>query len=218
MKIKINDDQKWIAIDVALIPEKKAWEELIKLNRALGVGDRSFHFDHNHQPHLTLWQDFVLSSEIENLSQKLSKQTWDIPAVLEFNGLNNQAQLAPGSHTPCLELEASHPCTQALLKLHRHVAELCRAHGGQGRVARGDFFGEAVHEKCHHYVQQFGDYKSDNHFFPHLTLGVGPDILAIQKMANSMTWPWRAKMDALVLAQLGDVCTVSSQIFWEQKI
>lgn len=195
-----------LAIDVALIP--KLVDSVKQINsQVFEAWPAGFLFDENHLPHLTLLQIFVDREQLMDFHKELELQLADFDlsnfASLECRGFSHHFAYDPDVHVVYLDVEL----TESLGKLQKSLQDLGRSYH-QPEASEKIFFDQANSES-QEWVRRYTD---NSRFNPHITLGLAPET-QVASLLSGLAHPSSISFENLVSAQLGNHCTLSSNIY-----
>lgn len=207
-----------IALDVALLFDPASIGPLYEANKAIHQAwPESFLFDENHLPHVTLLQAFIDKSLLDSLRHQITSLIEDFdlyssPLSVTFTALSDATSFEAGVHVGGLTL---HEDSGRLHALHSSLVDHFKSYH-QPHGDHDAFYLKSASPQSVAWVTQYIEKKSKTNFDPHLTLGFGSPS-ALNSAKASLSLPMKVSPNRLVSAQLGDFCTVSSQIFhqWE---
>lgn len=196
-----------VAINLALIP--KPIDLYHDINRALySENDRSFLFDGNHIPHITLLQVYVSQDDLLDL--------WGLVAarVASYN-LRRQEGVSFVSKEDGSALLMLEPL-EDLKALHQDIHELIAPFVRVPEVP-AEAFREPPSDSGIHCVANFREIHSLEKFEPHITLGKGliPEEFDQQGRAQ---FPLHLECTKFVLARLGRNGTIPSQAYYSVNV
>jgi 2'-5' RNA ligase len=181
---------KLIALDVALLPPPHVSRRAIDLSAALPEeGSQGLRLDDEHAPHITLTQQFIREEELERALEHIDdvlRGQQPLPLVAAGGGKSGHTLWIAIERTP--ELDGLHErLMEALRGLERPEGTPAAFVDGDGRVA--DVL----------WVSGFRLKSSFGQFLPHITLGHGKELPAIEPMVFDAT--------TVAACHLGRLCT-----------
>lgn len=188
-----------VALDVAILPPPDVAARAIALSAALparpgssGPGDTGSErlvLDGDHLPHVTLTQHFVHARELElafsHVDAVLATQQ-PLPLVVTGGGRSGQTLWMSVKRTP------------ELFNLHEWLMDALHGLERQGGGPRA-FYGGDGRVRDVSWVRGFRLKASGSAFTPHITLGHGPDVPAIE--------PFTFEATTVAACHLGRFCT-----------
>ena len=181
---------KLVAVDVAILPPPEIAARAIELSEALPAeGSQGLRLDAEHLPHITLTQQFVRGDELDAAFERVDE------VVAAWRPIRVVATGAGASgHTLWIAIER----TPELSTLHEQLMEALRGFerpdGGPGAFVDGEGrMGDVLWVASYRLKSSFG------HFTPHITLGHGTKLPAIE--------PFAFDAATVAAAHLGRFCT-----------
>ena len=181
---------KLVALDVAILPPPDVMARAIELSAALpDEGSQGLRLDGDHLPHVTLTQHFVRHEELELAFSHVETVLADQPPLrIAITGGGQSG------HTLWMSIER----TRELLDLHERLMEELR---GVERQEGGPhaFFEATGRVRDVLWVTGFRLKSSSSAYTPHITLGHGDRLPAIEHLAFEAT--------TIAACHLGRFCT-----------
>jgi len=219
-----------LAVDLALLPTYESCKILNELNSlAYSSWKAGVKFSDHRIPHLTLFQGALTSQEVK---QMLADDFFQTPGNFELDGLANFSvpisklnfqDFDDDLAIQMLNLECPLFLKQFQMKcldiLDRHQQKLFSTAEKQNSISNLRFFDSKVHSSVPYWVIHYSRKRRSQGFSPHITLGFGKRSLYDQMRAmihkHKVT---QIQFDRIVLAQLGDFCTVTNNFYWEHSL
>ena len=185
-----------LAVDVAIVPSDDLRRRLTAINRTLAPPPVGFHFDDTHVPHLTLAQQFVGASALDEIELAITEVAGDQPAIELTTTL-----LSTGGTTVTLGVAL----TPVLTALHRQLMDLLLPFDGiDGDVAAFASEEPPPRQADVAWVRMFRHRSAYDRFTPHVTLGVGK--------VEALVGPERFCCTEVALFHLGRFCTCRTRL------
>lgn len=171
-------------------------------------------------PHCTLFQSYVLESEIESLCQSIGakfeqKELLVEPAEVHADRI--RVSCPNGKDEICyalLDLDQTHarPWHELAIECFETVTKV-----------EGDehsFLGHPISAFTREYVRDFSSHKAGKSYRPHLTLGGAYRGVMTNGSISWSGYPLRLPIAKIVIAQLGNHCTVSNRVYgaWDLPV
>jgi len=168
----MNAAQQTLAIDIALLPPNDIMERAKEMNTQLWEQtQKGFRFDESHLPHITLLQQFIHRSNLEQVVATITETIASTPAINITIAETHLGSLQEGGFQ--ISDWRVEP-TAALSLLHQKIFSSLELFVTTGD--RAGFFldpGEEVRELTWQWTNNFRASHNDKAFAPHLTLGNG---------------------------------------------
>lgn len=215
----MNTKQDFVALDIAILCNVASLREAILYNQKIfEAWPEGFCFDETHKPHITLLQMYCPREKLEEF-HAISED-----AILKIvQELRNNPYWAISGYSTEISFN-SDICVPTLeLKPHRQVADF---HKELLKLASnfhsplGDehaFFRGVANSQSQDWVRNYISSKREKGYTPHLTLGFGPKK-DLKDLYQQIPIPQSLGLDEIVSAQLGNFCSVSSNIYKSWKI
>lgn len=203
-------DSKYIALDVAIIPEIGQW--VYDFNSQLfNISKTGPLFSEDCLPHITLFQGFIENAELKKLESLLDGM---ISAFLshgpELRALSIQkgGEFISGFSSYGVEISKQ----DNLLKLQKEIHSSFIPISINEEEEKLAFSFPEVNEPTRRYVRGFKQNNSDGNYHPHLSLGIVKKENTINYPGN-LKFPQDLKIKSIVLSHMGNFCTVTSKNF-----
>ena len=186
-----------LAIDIALIPEKKIRDLAITLNKDLVKQDSKLVLGEYAVPHITLTQGVIDKKQINNIDTLLKNI---VPDYRKMNLVAEDILIGPMSNSVWLKIRK----TEELDKLHRQLNLEMKSYLSY-KVDKSMFANpNDVEDKVLNWVKDFPAKSRFENYQPHITLGFG-------KIENP-GFPVEFNASKLTMYQLGNYCTCHTEI------
>ena len=170
-----SPQNKLIAIGILILPEPKMLMEAACWNAKMRKGyPEGFELDIEHTPHITMAQYFVSESDLPKVLDAVNKvkTNFDLHSFeMTATGLYHIPSGTIGLASIVIE-----PTTQ-LLKLQRAITEVVNIYactGGGESAFVPDKSGTPFDPLLFKYVETFASAQTNEHFNPHITVGIAP--------------------------------------------
>ncbi|MBI1955422.1 MAG: 2'-5' RNA ligase family protein [Acidobacteria bacterium] len=196
--IPLQASEDVMAVDVALLLPEAVQERVRAINAALWEQEKAgFQFDATHLPHITLVQHFVRQKNMLALVESIDSILHSIsPLLLRITEVGKM-------HTTSHFLLERTP---ELQNLHERLMDaIAPLEEPPGTTAAFAFFanGEPARPSDVEWVAQYRSQASRNHYWPHITLGVGSP----KESPKEAIEPFDFAASRVALCHLGRFCT-----------
>lgn len=204
----------FIALDIALIPDEDHFVKLEKWNKSLFEnGKTGYLFNDNHIPHLTLFQNFILEEQLDNLKKDLldlptPKEICELlPVDFSRNAHKDDISVVMLNFVKSLEL------LNTQKRIH-HIFEKYSKHPYLEDALSA--FNNKTNPEAASWIQNFATKASLDKYSPHITLGFSNLDISSLKKWQALPNKWR--FSKIVLSQMGNYCSLSKNTYWEKRL
>ncbi len=190
---------KYLAIDIALLPPDKIMDEAIAINKKLiaQYGPKIVLNKHSCLPHITLSQCLIEEKNLVRVVARLKEIAADF-GVLELKGKLDK------EYNPWLEIAK----TKQLQELHNKVMNDFKAFASYD-AKKEYFYDSLVRKESLDYVRRFAIESAYDKYYPHLTVGIGRMVDSPKEIGF--------KAERLAICHLGDYNTCR-KILYEESL
>jgi 2'-5' RNA ligase len=190
-----------LALDVAVLPPPEVGQRAIELNAALSATSiQDVQLDEGHLPHVTLTQLFIRAEELHAVLERVNAMVRGLrPLVVDVIGG------AHSGHSIWMEIAR----TPRLVELHEQLMEGLRGYERPGGTRAAFVDGDGrVGDVA--WVTAYRLKSAFHAFTPHITLGHGDEVPAIE--------PFSFEATTVAACHLGRFCTCQRVLrSWELK-
>lgn len=203
-----------IALDICLLCSEESLKEVFSINQfAYNSWPHGFQFNKDRLPHITLLQMYCLQSQLTDFHSKVSPLLEATLFKLRENPIWSTTKFSThisfNEEICVLTLELSpHKLIQ---KLHEDIVSISHSYA-ETKCTEDAFWQNTANEQSQSWVLNYLNKASEKNFSPHLTLGFG-NKKVVDKLNQEFNIPKNLKLKSIVSAQLGNFCTVSSNIY-----
>ncbi|MGD0416860.1 MAG: haloacid dehalogenase-like hydrolase [Terriglobales bacterium] len=209
--MQANTDQL-VAIDVLLEPDHTMIEKSNAANARLRENyPAGYALDATHAPHVTMLQRYVRAKDLDAVTAALTKVfASERPTDLRLKAKGFEYTVWSGVAVTVFVVER----TPELMRLHQKVIDAVAPFSVSGGTSAA-FIDTPSNSEIVGYVEQFVPKSSEEHYFPHVTLGVANEGF-VKGMKAEPFEGFTFKVDGVAIYQLGNFGTASKKL-WEYQ-
>jgi hypothetical protein len=209
---RMYSDDKLIAIDVLLEPDRPMADKVKSLNARLRENYQAgYALDATHMPHLTLLQRFMRAGDFDAVTAAITKVlVAEHPTAMKLTTRSLDYVRFAGLAVAVLIVER----TPELMRLHHRITDAVAPFSVSGGTPAAFVGAEAVAGTVD-WVETFVPKASGQNYSPHITAGIANEAF-LKRLKAAPFEPFGFWPDALAIFQIGNFGTAARKL-WEYQ-